>query len=181
MCTSPLIHESVFDRIDSGCNAYAPIGLPSKYVIVSRNGKLTSLGPSTYETNTGVPLRYAAQERLWNYVWLRRFAYFLTLAASLHLAAFWLFHNRNAEHEFDSYLRMVSETVRFIESFLPGSAHWWTDWSAANPEWFVGGIGALAIFTGNLILNMTSRSQPSSSPSARNANVSGCDASFSSA
>ena len=26
----PKIHESVFGRIDSGCNAYAPIGLPSE-------------------------------------------------------------------------------------------------------------------------------------------------------
>jgi uncharacterized protein (DUF2235 family) len=141
----PKIHESVFDRIDSGCNAYAPIGLPPDYLIVSRNGKLTPLGSRTFETPTGATQRFAAQEKLWNFVWLRRLAYFATLAASLHLVAFWLFHNRNQEHEYDSYLRMVSEFVRFVESFLPKSFHWWTDWYAANPEWFAAGIAAVVV------------------------------------
>lgn len=40
---------------------------------------------------------------------------------------------------------MVSEAVRFIESFLPRSLHWWTDWYAANPEWFAGGLVAIAV------------------------------------
>ena len=97
----PKIHESVFDRIDSGCNAYAPIGLPPQYLIVQRSGKLTSLGPTTFETPAGASARFVAQERLWNFVWMRRIAYFATLGASLHLAAFWLFHDRIKEHEFE--------------------------------------------------------------------------------
>jgi len=141
----PKIHESVFERIDSGCNAYAPIGLPPNYVIVSRSGQITPLGSATFETPASAPARHAAQEKLWNYVWMRRIAYFATLAASLHLAAFWLFHNQHKEHEFDSHFRMVSELVRFVESFLPNSLHWWTDWYAGNPEWFAGGIIALIV------------------------------------
>ncbi|MBI5261765.1 MAG: hypothetical protein HY852_08110 [Bradyrhizobium sp.] len=38
---------------------------------------------------------------------------------------------------------MVSEFVRLVDSFLPRSLHWWTDWYAANPEWFAGGIIAV--------------------------------------
>ena len=144
----PKIHESVFGRIDSGCNAYAPIGLPPEYVIVGSDGAVTPLGPTTFETPAQAGARYAAQERLWNFVWMRRLAYFATLAASLHLAAFWLFHNQNKAHEFDTNFRMVSETVRFIESFLPRSVHWWTDWYAGNPEWFAGGIIVLAVLMG---------------------------------
>jgi uncharacterized protein (DUF2235 family) len=144
----PKIHESVFDRIDSGCNAYAPIGLPPNYVVLSRNGKLTPLADATFETPTGAVARYSAQEKLWNFVWLRRIAYFATLAASLHLAAFWLFHDLHKEHEYDSWIRMVSEAVRGLESFLPRALHWWTDWYAANTEWFVGGIIALAVLIG---------------------------------
>ena len=144
----PKIHQSVFDRIDSGCNAYAPIGLPPHYVIVDYSGKVLPLSSTTFETPAGVPKRHAAQERLWNFVWLRRLAYFATLAASLHIAAFWLFHSRNQEHEYESRIRMVSEAVRLIESFLPRSLHWWTDWYAANPEWFAGGLIAIAIFIG---------------------------------
>ncbi len=145
---TPKIHESVFDRIDSGCNAYAPIGLPPNYVVVSRNGKLTPLAATTFETPTGAIARCGAQEKLWNFVWLRRIAYFATLAASLHLAAFWLFHDLHKEHEYDSWVRMVSEAVRGLESFLPRAFHWWTDWYAANPEWFAGGIIALAVLIG---------------------------------
>jgi uncharacterized protein (DUF2235 family) len=143
----PKIHQSVFDRIDSGCNAYAPIGLPPYYVVVSRNGKLTPLGPSTFETPAGALARHEAQEKLWNFVWLRRIAYFSTLAATLHLAAFWLFHNRTPEHEFDTKFRMISELVRGIESFLPRAFHWWTDWYATNPEWFASGIVIVAALT----------------------------------
>lgn len=149
VCVSvPKIHESVFDRIDSGCNAYAPIGLPPNYVVVSRNGKLTPLGAGTFETPAGAPARYEAQEKLWNFVWLRRIAYFASLAATLHLVAFWLFHNLDREHEFDSKFRMISEAVRGLESFLPRALHWWTDWYAANPEWFAGGILAVVVLTG---------------------------------
>ncbi|WP_315812274.1 DUF2235 domain-containing protein [Bradyrhizobium sp. SZCCHNR2028] len=136
----PKIHESVFDRIDSGCNAYAPIGLPDTYVIVRYDGTLAPLGPTTFETPAGAAARFAAQEKLWNLVWFRRLAYFATLAASLHLAAFWLFHDLDRTHEYDSRIRMVSEAVRLVESFLPTSLHWSTDWYAANPEWFAGGI-----------------------------------------
>jgi len=59
-----------------------------------------------------------------------------------------MFHNQNKAHEFDTNFRMVSEAVRFIESFLPRSVHWWTDWYAGNPEWFAGGIIALAALMG---------------------------------
>lgn len=141
----PKIHESVFDRIDSGCNAYAPIGLPPDYLIVRRDGNLTPLGLTTFETPSGATARFVAQEKLWNFVWMRRLAYFATLAASLHLAAFWLFHDRVKEHEFESPIRMVSELIRLIESFLPKSLHWWTDWYAANPEWFAGGVVSVVV------------------------------------
>ncbi|MET4489755.1 DUF2235 domain-containing protein [Bradyrhizobium sp. LA7.1] len=144
----PKIHETVFERIDSGCNAYAPIGLPPDYLVVSRNGRLTPVSQGTFETPPGAAARYAAQEKLWNFVWMRRIAYFATLAATLHLAAFWLFHRLEPTHEFDSSIRMVSEVVRRIEDFLPRALHWWTDWYAANPEWFAGGILAIAIFIG---------------------------------
>jgi uncharacterized protein (DUF2235 family) len=141
----PKIHESVFGRIDSGCNAYAPIGLPETYATVTDNGAVLPPTQNPFETPGQAEARYKAQDRLWNYVWLRRLAYFATLAATLHLVAFWLFHSQNSEHEFNSRFRMVSELVRFVESFLPRSLHWWTDWYAGNPEWFAGGIIVLAL------------------------------------
>uniref|UniRef100_E6VQ24 T6SS Phospholipase effector Tle1-like catalytic domain-containing protein n=1 Tax=Rhodopseudomonas palustris (strain DX-1) TaxID=652103 RepID=E6VQ24_RHOPX len=146
---TPLIHESVFGRIDSGCNAYGPLGLPPSYATVKEDGSVVPLGPQTFETPAEATARHKAQELLWNYVWLRRIAYFATLAATLHLAAFAFFHDRNPEHEFESPIRLVSEAVRAIESVLPRQAvRWWTDWYAANPEWFLGGIIVLALLMG---------------------------------
>jgi hypothetical protein len=78
---------------------------------------------------------------------LRRIAYFLSLAATFHIAAFWLFHPLNPSHEFTSHVRLVSESVRLIGSVLPRAFHWWTDWYAANPEWFAGGIVVIVFFT----------------------------------
>jgi uncharacterized protein (DUF2235 family) len=143
----PKIHESVFARIDSGSNAYAPIVLPESYAVVKEDGTLLPPGQNAYETLEQAKARVRAQERLWNFVWLRRLTYFATLAATIHLAVFWLFHEQNAQHEFDTRFRMVSESVRLVESFLPRSLHWWTDWYAGNPEWFGGGIIVLLLLS----------------------------------
>ncbi|HZE53122.1 MAG TPA: DUF2235 domain-containing protein [Bradyrhizobium sp.] len=143
----PKIHESVFERIDSGCNAYAPIGLPEVYTVVKDSGTVLPPGGNPFETLAQAKARVQAQERLWNFAWLRRLTYFATLAATLHLVAFWLFHDQNPLHEFDSRFRMVSESVRLVESFLPHSLHWWTDWYAGNPEWFAGGIIVLVLLS----------------------------------
>lgn len=145
----PKIHESVFGRIDSGCNAYAPIGLPDRYVVVKDGGEVVVPDAASFETPAEAKARYRAQERLWNFVWMRRLVYFATLAATLHLVLFWLFHDRIPEHEFDTRIRLVSEAVRLVESVLPRNAvRWWTDWYAANPEWFVGGVLILALLIG---------------------------------
>ena len=37
--------------------------------------------------------------------------------------------------------------MRLIDSVLPRAFHWWTDWYAANPEWFAGGIVVIVFFT----------------------------------
>ena len=142
----PKIHESVFGRIDTGSNAYAPIGLPSNYVVVNEDGALPPSSPR-YETGHQAEARADIQERIWNYVWLRRIVYFLTVAATFHIVAFWLFHSLDARHEFDSPIRLVSEAVRLVGALVPESFHWWTDWWAANPEWFAGGVAAVVIFT----------------------------------
>jgi hypothetical protein len=47
---TPKIDESVFGRIDSGCNAYAPNGLPPEYAIVGSDGSVANLGSATFET-----------------------------------------------------------------------------------------------------------------------------------
>jgi uncharacterized protein (DUF2235 family) len=142
----PKIHESALARMRSDCNAYAPIGLPANYAVATFDGRIVQGNTNSYERPTEAAARARNQEKVWNLVWVRRIVYFVTLAASLHLAAFWLFHPRNAEHEYLSSIRLVSEAIRLVEAFFPREVvHWWTDWYAANPEWFLGGVIVLGV------------------------------------
>jgi hypothetical protein len=138
----PKIHHSVFGRIDSGANSYAPIGLPERYVVVDDKGMV--VGPQ-FEQPAQAAARHQVQERLWNYVWLRRAVYFLTLAATFYLVLFPFIHERNAEHEFESPIRLVSEAIRLLAAFIPNAFRWWIDWYAANPERFTIGVIVLAV------------------------------------
>jgi uncharacterized protein (DUF2235 family) len=151
--TLPKIHESVFTRI-GGSNAYAPIGLPPKYAVVAEDGdgSCTVLPVWSAQSNPARPklesendaeLRTAAQGRLWNYVWMRRIVYFLTLAATFYLAAFWLFHTKTPAREYDSPIRIVSEALRAAQAALPGWTHWWIDLYKTNPISFAVGVLAL--------------------------------------
>jgi hypothetical protein len=141
----PKIHESALARMRSDSNAHAPIGLPENYAVATRDGRILDGDHNSFESSVEAKARALDQEKIWNWVWLRRIVYFATLAASFHLAAFWLFHARDVEHEYSSRMRLVSETVRSIESVLPRPAHWWADWYAANPEWLVVGAAILIL------------------------------------
>jgi uncharacterized protein (DUF2235 family) len=146
---TPKIHESAMLRVRSKGDAYAPVGLPGRYAVVDSDGRILFPEANPYETKIESATRVQDQEKIWNIVWLRRIVYFLTLAASFHFAAFWIFHRYVIAHEFDSPIPLVSQFVRLVESFLPYRVvHWWTDYYATNPEAFLAGAIALAAFIG---------------------------------
>lgn len=78
----PIIHESVFNRVDAGVD-YAPIVLPKSYKIARRDGRIEP-GPygSPVAAGTG---SVSVEERIWNLVWYRRVMYFVTLLATVAL------------------------------------------------------------------------------------------------
>ena len=142
----PKIHETVLLRLRSDSNAYAPAGFPSTYAVVNANGDILFPGSNQYESPVEAATRAEDQERVWNVVWLRRIIYFVTLAASFHLAAFWAFHSKIVAHEYDLPVVLVSQFVRLVESFLPYQVvRWWTDYYATNPASFAIGIIVLAV------------------------------------
>jgi Uncharacterized alpha/beta hydrolase domain (DUF2235) len=143
----PKIHETALLRLRGGGNAYAPIGIPARYAVAMSNGEIVHDAANPYEPPVEAAARAMEQEEIWNLVWVRRIVYFVTLGASFHLGAFWLFHDLKPEREFESPVRLVSEFVRLVESFLPRQVvHWWTDYYAANPISFAVGIIAVAGF-----------------------------------
>ena len=133
--TEPKIHASVFARIMHGAHAYAPIGLPEHYAVVTDKGEILDSSKNPYETAAQAKSRAEVQEHVWNLVWRRRIVYFATLFASLCLAAFPLFHQTEAE--FSSRLSFLSPLIRLAGAILPGFAGWWIDAFATNPGWFV--------------------------------------------
>ena len=81
----PKIHESVFKRIARGRDTYAPIVLPSTYAVVSDNGDIMDVQQNPFESPSQAVSRCRNQERVWNWVWLRRGLYFTTVLLTLWL------------------------------------------------------------------------------------------------
>ena len=141
------IHHSVFERIANGATAYAPISLPESYEVVLENGAVAPAGTAAFETPAQAKMRFAQQQGAWNFVWWRRLFYFLTVAASIHLVAFPLFHGADPVREYTTRLRLIPEALRIAGEFLPGFVTtWWIDSFATNPPAFLIAVALLAIF-----------------------------------
>jgi uncharacterized protein (DUF2235 family) len=147
----PKIHETVFGRIKVGAHPYAPIGLPARYEVV-RSGDITvdretflpSPFQSTIVANAALlaegdkaPVRHDVQQEVWNTVWRRRGIYFLTVFASIHLAVYPLYRDSYAFEEHRTPLRLISNSMRMLGSFLPPVASHWLDAYARDPPWFL--------------------------------------------
>lgn len=141
----PKIHESVFKRMRSGDDRYAPIVLPETYAVVNADGAISGGAQGNgVETPPQARARAAAQERAWDLVWWRRLVYFATVATSLTLAAFPLHFGRGpcASGSFC----VVASAIEVAGSFLPAFAAPWIDTFKANPGWFALCAGILAVF-----------------------------------
>jgi len=140
----PRIHESVLRRIQNRAHSYAPVGLPERYEIATVAGEVLSPAQNAYEAPAQARARWHCQEELWNWVWLRRVVYFLTVAASVYLFAFPIARKAPAADEFSTPWRWVSDIVRLADSFLPSAADPWLDGYARRPGHFVIAVVILA-------------------------------------
>jgi uncharacterized protein (DUF2235 family) len=77
------IHDSVFDRIKRGTDRYAPVVMPRSYNFTDKAGTITD---ALHPVDPGPP-RSHVQDDVWNWIWLRRVIYFLTVFATLFVAA----------------------------------------------------------------------------------------------
>jgi uncharacterized protein (DUF2235 family) len=133
----PKIHESVFKRIKNDAHAYAPIGLPPVYDVVTDNGEIVTPDQYGFETSREATARADAQEHVWNDIWKRRIVYFATVGATVWLFAFPLIVGAQRADEFTSPIRWVSDIIRLVGGFLPGFASTWIDGWARAPIQFV--------------------------------------------
>jgi uncharacterized protein (DUF2235 family) len=146
----PIIHEAVFDRIEAtikpvppppfkvATDGYVPIVLPALYHVTDKPGALSLVN----HPGDPQPPRYALQtHQVWNRVWLRRIVYFVTVFASVLLAAVPLLDNPHFGA--DTPLVLLRPLIALAGAFLPSMLSPWLTAYRAAPGYFV--LGALIV------------------------------------
>jgi uncharacterized protein (DUF2235 family) len=127
------IHESVFRRIVNRAHAYAPLGLPANYELVTADGELITPQQSGCEQPAQAYARWQAQQQVWNTIWWRRIFYFIALAVTIYLFAFPVLDDADPVAEHKTHIRWLSDIIRTLGDFLPTAATWWKDGYAREP------------------------------------------------
>jgi uncharacterized protein (DUF2235 family) len=172
------VHESVAARIADGTDRYAPINLPAQIILMPEGQGETvaqpdseSLHPPPPAQQATAPMvapairqrleqpdlgaaRVAAMQHVWDKVWLRRVAYFMTLTATLLLVSMplWVDHVVNPPVLADGRT-WVGGIIRMLTLVTPGMAHGLIDTAADNAFWFlllVAAIAALMLWSNSL-------------------------------
>ena len=137
---APKIHQSVFDRITKGTDAYAPIVLPQIYDAVADSGAITANAGGANARS-----RSLREEKVWDWVWARRVTYFLTVAASLFLAALPVIDKWKPGRGPASPAEVVVPLIDLLGAFLPNFVKPWLDAFRNTPGRFLGGVIAVGV------------------------------------
>jgi uncharacterized protein (DUF2235 family) len=144
---TPKIHETVFKRMQARARAYAPIGIPSKYEIVTDDGRILDADRNPYETPQQAANRALSQEYVWNVVWWRRVVYFATVASSIYLFLYPLSRTLPPSDRYTTVLHPVSDILGFLGRFLPNSGDPWMAAYQGDPGRFLTVLGAIILLT----------------------------------
>jgi uncharacterized protein (DUF2235 family) len=142
----PLMHASVFYRIKSGTDCYAPLVLPEVYGYTDKVGSVIC---GTHSPDQG-DARIKVQDCVWDLIWLRRWNYLLTLLATIYLASIPLFVTFAPGFGLETVGEFVNPILNATASWLPGFFRpWFEPWfeSYRNaPGFFLVGLSALVLF-----------------------------------
>jgi uncharacterized protein (DUF2235 family) len=147
----PKIHASVLRRIKARIDGYAPIVLPPNYLVT--DGKdifdlpATELGSEcVVETSTQAEERYARQEQVWDAVWYRRIAYFMTVGVTLATLVLVLLPDSINSRILPWAFPTVSGTIALLSGMLPAIAAPVLEHFETYPSQLVaGGLAALLL------------------------------------
>jgi uncharacterized protein (DUF2235 family) len=149
---SPIIHKAVFDRIEAtlkpapppefrvATDGYIPIVLPRSYRVTDKAG---ALSPANDPSDPEPPRHHLQGHTVWNLVWLRRIVYFLTVIASVALAAVPLLDNPTFFA--DTPLALLRPLIALTGAFLPSMASPWLAAYSAAPGFLVFGGAAVLV------------------------------------
>jgi hypothetical protein len=115
------IHDSVFNRIRSGPDRYVPVVMPAAYNFTDKGGTITD---ALHPVDPGKP-RSHVQDDVWNWIWLRRVVYFLTVFATLFVAFIPFFVIYAPGFGLARVGGFVNPVINAAASFLPGFLEPW--------------------------------------------------------
>lgn len=160
--TSPIIHESVFNRIATKKLGYNPLVIPGDYKIETADGvrKKPSEGPFP-ETDTERQNRAVLLDRVRSHILWRRVTYLLLLGLSAGLALLPFMVDRDSAIPSSGISGMISHLLealfRLVDSLLPFTASFWTEAWIRSPLCFTAIILGFVVwyFWRKLILSRT--------------------------
>ncbi|HXQ77462.1 MAG TPA: DUF2235 domain-containing protein [Gemmatimonadaceae bacterium] len=150
-----LVHSSVFGRIETGVNPYAPLAVPARnYRWTNSAGELneTPYWPDPPGAAPPAPAKAAAAaddfpavERVRNLVWARRVTYFITVFVSLVTVLFPVYNHFYSGHRLTYTVSpfgkgWLAAPIGWAESVLPSLVGKWTAWAQEAPEVVWGGV-----------------------------------------
>ena len=138
------IHRSVFTRIVDGTDRYAPVVVPAHYKYIDDAG--TAIDGFYRPPDEGV-LRSHVQDDVWNWVWLRRVAYFLTAFATAFVAFIPYFVIYAPGFGLKAVGGFVNPLINAAASFLPGFLEPWFVAFRDAPGFVLIGTIAIVVFT----------------------------------
>jgi hypothetical protein len=143
--TKPTIHDCVFRRIRFGTDRYVPVVMPKaeRYRYTNKAGLIAD-GPHPIDDHPD--RRSAVQNDVWNWIWLRRVVYFLTVFATLFVVAtpVWVIYWPGfGKAEVGGFVRpIVNAAASFLPAFL---GPWWIAFRDGPGFVLAGGIVALSL------------------------------------
>jgi uncharacterized protein (DUF2235 family) len=147
----PKIHTSVLRRIKARIDGYAPIVLPTNYVVTDGNDifdlPARKFGEDiVVETPGQAAERFDSQEQIWDLVWYRRIAYFTTVGVSLATLTLVLLPDSINSRILPWAFPTVSGTIALLGGLLPAVAAPVLEHFQTYPSQLVaGGLAALLL------------------------------------
>ena len=147
----PKIHASVLRRIKAGIDGYAPIVLPGNYAVTDGDNiydlpAQTLAKEFVVETAEQARKRYQHQEQVWDSVWYRRIAYFLTVGVTVATLSLALLPESVNSRILPWAFPTVSGVIGLLAGMLPSIAAPVLDHFHTYPsQLVVGGVAALLL------------------------------------
>ncbi|MFL4982971.1 MAG: DUF2235 domain-containing protein [Xanthobacteraceae bacterium] len=134
---SPVVHESVLQRMSIGDERYAPIVIPEVFHVATATGDILDPSKSTAQLSR----RASLQEAAWDIAWKRRIVYFLTFFATAFLALLPFINMQWPGLGQASPMEILIPVVTAISYALPNFASFWLDAFKQAPErLFIGAV-----------------------------------------